>query len=48
MGITDDELKGSTPKLLAKLQNIASKNGVILPDIDVKTWREWLSREGVR
>nr|DAG85093.1 MAG TPA: hypothetical protein [Caudoviricetes sp.] len=48
IGLTDEELKGSTPKLLAKLQNIAAKNGIDLPDIDPKTWREWLSREGVR
>ncbi|WP_409244240.1 hypothetical protein [Enterobacter cloacae] len=48
VGVTDEELKGSTPRLLAKLQNIAAKNGIDFPDIDPKTWREWLSREGAR
>lgn len=48
LGITDDDMQGSTTKMETKLKNIASRRSVAIPDIDPKTWREWLSREGKR
>ena len=48
IGISEEDMKGSTAKMEAKLKNIASKKGIAIPDVDQKTWREWLSREGKR
>lgn len=48
IGISKEDMKGSTIKMEAKLKNIAAKRGIAIPDVDQKTWREWLSREGKR
>lgn len=48
IGITDNDMKGSAPQFITKVQNLAAQKGVDIPDVDEKTWRDWLSKEGRR
>lgn len=48
IGITDSDMQGSAPQFLAKVQNLAAHKSVDIPDVDEKTWREWLAKEGKR